>query len=134
MSTRKFLYPLTASLGLLAATAASAGDFSMSGGMLAQAASMDTVRNVTMEPTSRSALGADSSSLPEMRGGVVTESEFGEGSSPRNASGTDSDAAPAAVTTPAAGARTAIPVATPAVPNRARSGNRWQSLVPGAIK
>ncbi len=134
MSTRNFLFPLTATVWLLGATAACAGDFPMSGSMLAQAGSMDTVRNVTMEPSSRSALGADSSSLPEMRGGAIADSDYAESASPRAATGNDADTTPATVTTPGAGARTAIPVATPAVPSRARSGNRWQTLVPGAIK
>jgi len=32
------------------------------------------------------------------------------------------------------GVRTSIPSAAPSVPAKARAGNRWQSLVPGALK
>ncbi len=130
MSTRKFIHLLATTLGLSVAASACAGDFSMSGSMLVQAGSMDTVRNVAMEPSSRSALGADSSSLAEMRGGDV-DSAIDEPVATRATSTVDTETMP---TTPAAAARSGMPSAAPAVPNRARSSNRWQSLVPGAIK
>ena len=131
MSTRKYTYPLSISLWLLGAASALAGDFSMASGMLAQSGSgVDTIRNVTMEPSSRASLGGDSTR--DMRGAMV-DSNARDDIGARAMEDSPEATPGAGLTTPAASSR-AIPAATPTVPSRARSSNRWQSLVPGAIK
>ena len=134
MSTRKIIYPLSISLWLLGAVSAFAGEFSMSSGMFAQAGTeVDTISNLTSERSPRTALGGDSSSMRDMRGAVAGADSDDDAHA--GAFGDDETMPGAAQqTTPAASSRTAIPAAVPVVPNRARSSNRWQSLVPGAIK
>lgn len=123
MSTRKTtsIFLLVASFAL--ATIAHAGDFSMAGGDMSANVDAGTpsAPNATMEPVSRSASGGDTMSYSQASASDST---------PASRIASDSDAS-APVTTPA---RAAVPASTPAAQTRARSSNRWQSLVPGAIK
>ncbi len=131
MNTRKFLHLLLALAGLTLAVAAHAGEFSMGQATLAQSgvsnADADVVSSV---PAS---LGGDSGSSRYARGGETMAS----GVSDVNSSEPDEDASPslrsATAPTHVNGTRSALPNAAPAVPAKSRS-NRWQSLVPGAIK
>lgn len=127
MSTRKTtsIVLLVASFAL--ATIAHAGDFAMAGGDMSAQVGAGTASApiTTMEPVSRSASGGDTMGYSQAS---TSESTSEGASTARIASDTD-------VSAPAtAPIRAAAPASTPAAQTRARSSNRWQSLVPGAIK
>lgn len=66
------------------------------------------------------------------RARVGESPDRGSASTPADTVG---DAAPpAGETVPAGTTRVPLPAAAPAVPQKPRTGNRWQSLVPGAMK
>ncbi|WP_440224077.1 hypothetical protein ACQQ2N_02405 [Dokdonella sp. MW10] len=134
MNTRNLTFAFLCAALLAGATGAFAAEFSMggSGVMVAQG-----------EP---SALDDGSlSSAPGMGSGErgVAVGDLGSqryvrgAESPGQSEATlrdDDHAEPAATTLPSAGPRAVIPAATPGVPAKPRNTNRWQSLVPGAIK
>jgi hypothetical protein len=141
MNTRKFIHCLSAVSALLFAAAVHADEFSMaSGNLLAQTGSMNLA----------STGDRDSSPDPVTVNGDLGGSRFMHGSSRdsmpsgisdgRTSASDNSDDEPAtsvrASNAPVNvnGTRATIPNATPATPAKSRSSNRWQSLVPGAIK
>ena len=129
MSTRKTtsIFLFVASLAF--AAMAHAGDFSMAGGDMSASASASagagaSTSSVAMEPVSRASSGGDT--MGYAPAGVSTSND--EAPQTRVV-------AEAETSTPAAApVRAAAPATTPAASSRARTGNRWQSLVPGAIK
>lgn len=126
MSTRK-----STSIGLFItslalAAMAHAGEFSMAGGDLATEAVASTSGSAStaMEPVSRASAGGDT--LGYASASVSTSNDDAPAARP---------VVEAEASAPAAApARVAAPATTPAASSRTRSGNRWQSLVPGAIK
>lgn len=128
MTTRKITFYLSLVL-LLCVGVVHAGEFSMSSGSLLSPVSAPAERDVAIEAAAPTRSGADSSSRFMSGAGVAPTShtEMRASSEP----GLDSvSAAPSKVDN---NARVGAPAA-PVLPNRARAGNRWQSLVPGAIK
>lgn len=134
MMTRKPARYLLIAAAWLAPTCVLAGQFSFGGGETMSSESNTTIegsRGLSMDvvPAASRLPDGGETSLPFTRAGVADASR--DEASPRDI---DNDPVSAPTTAASPAPRTAIPVATPAVPNRARSGNRWQSLVPGAIK
>ena len=127
MSTRKTTSILLLVTSLALATIAHAGEFSMAGGDMSAnaAASVAITSNATMEPVSRTSSGGDT-----MGYGPPVTSDVTNDDAPSLRATTDAEAS-APIAAPA---RAVAPATTPAAQTRARSSNRWQSLVPGAIK
>ena len=125
MSTRKTTSILLVVTSLVFAAMAHATDFSMAGGDMSveAVASVASTSSATMEPVSRASSGGDT--MGYVPAGVSSSTE----DAAPNRAAIEPEAAPVA-----APARAVVPATTPAAPSRSRSGNRWQSLVPGAIK
>jgi len=133
MTTREITFHLSLAL-LLCMGVVHAGEFSMSSGsMLAQVSTpVQVERDVATGPAAPISAGADSSSRFMRSAGV--ESTPGPGTEIRANAEPTLDSISATPSKAEDNARMGGAPAASAAPNRSRNGNRWQSLVPGAIK
>ena len=108
-----------------------AGQFGHAGSDLMStdlARSIEDAPAIGSSPAAHGTYGGDAS-LPYARSGSLIAND-----APASVRESDADVEIAPTTSASPPARAIIPSASPSVPNRARAGNRWQSLVPGAIK
>ena len=127
MNTRTIVSSLFLGCLACAGAFAQAGESSMGGEMSSDALGSPATGVATMESASRGSSGGEAGYYGSAGGDAPVD----EPSVTRAAAEVDSTTTPASAPAPARATTTGT---TPSSPSRARNGNRWQSLVPGAIK
>ncbi len=136
MNTRRLTLACLSALLIAGAAGAAAAEFSMGGsGAMAAQGESSPLDDTSLAHSPGMGSGERGAALGDIGSGRYVRGAESPGQADLAPARDDEHADSAAVSsTPSAGPRAVIPAAAPGVPAKPRSANRWQSLVPGAIK
>ncbi len=135
MNTRRLTLACLSVLLIAGAAGAAAAEFSMGGsGVMSAQDEPAALDDTSLAHSPGMGSGERSVGVGTIGSGRYVRGAESPGQADLAPARDDDHAESAATSTPSAGPRAVIPAATPGVPAKPRSANRWQSLVPGAIK